>query len=85
MFEGRSGEELAGGATGIRPEEVAGGAATLVDPLDLASIASGIEKVLEDTAYAAEKCRQGLVSSKRFDWDIAARKTLDFYRQVLRG
>jgi glycosyltransferase involved in cell wall biosynthesis len=66
-------------------EEVAGGAATLVDPLDAASIAAGLEKVLEDPAYAAEKRTQGLVSSKRFDWDIAARKTLDFYRQVLRG
>jgi glycosyltransferase involved in cell wall biosynthesis len=64
-------------------EEVAGGAATLIDPLDAASIAMGIEKVLEDGAYAAEKKRLGLESSKRFDWDVAARQTLDFYRRVL--
>jgi glycosyltransferase involved in cell wall biosynthesis len=66
-------------------EEVAGGAATLVDPLDAASIAGGIEKVLEDQAYAAEKKRLGLEASQRFDWDVAARQTLDFYRQVLRA
>jgi glycosyltransferase involved in cell wall biosynthesis len=64
-------------------EEVAGGAATLVDPLDAGSIAAGLEKVLEDPALAAAQRQRGLEWSRRFDWDEAARQTLDFYRRVL--
>ena len=64
-------------------EEVAGGAATLVDPLDAGSIATGIERVLEDPARAESQRQRGLEWSRRFDWDQAARQTLDFYRRVL--
>jgi glycosyltransferase involved in cell wall biosynthesis len=64
-------------------EEVAGGAATLVNPLDTASIARGIERLLDDPAQAEEQRRLGLDRSRRFDWDTAAAQTLDFYRRVL--
>jgi glycosyltransferase involved in cell wall biosynthesis len=64
-------------------EEVAGGAATLVDPLDAGSIASGIERVLEDPARADSQRKRGLEWSRRFNWDDTAQKTLDFYRRVL--
>jgi alpha-1,3-rhamnosyl/mannosyltransferase len=64
-------------------EEVAGGAATLVNPLDTASIARGIERLLDDPAQAEAQRRQGLDRSRRFDWDTAAAQTLDFYRRVL--
>jgi glycosyltransferase involved in cell wall biosynthesis len=64
-------------------EEVAGGAATLVNPLDTRSIASGIEKLLDDPRRAEEQRRMGLERSRQFDWDISARKTLEFYRKVL--
>jgi glycosyltransferase involved in cell wall biosynthesis len=66
-------------------EEVAGGNATLVDPLDAGSIATGIERVLENPAEAESQRQAGLEWSRRFDWDEAARKTLDFYRRVLAG
>ena len=62
-------------------EEVAGGAATLVDPLDAGSIAAGIEKVLESPSTAESQRQRGLEWSRQFDWDVAARKTLEFYRQ----
>jgi glycosyltransferase involved in cell wall biosynthesis len=64
-------------------EEVAGGAATLVNPLDTRSIAAGIERVLDDPTRLEEQRRQGLERSQQFDWDLSARMTLAFYRTVL--
>lgn len=64
-------------------EEVAGEAATLVNPLDTESVASGIERILEDPEYADDRRRRGLEQSRKFDWDIAARQTVEFYRRVL--
>ena len=64
-------------------EEVAGEAALLVNPLDTRSIADGIEKVLDDRVLADRNRQRGLERSRAFDWDITARKTLDFYRSVL--
>jgi alpha-1,3-rhamnosyl/mannosyltransferase len=63
-------------------EEVAGGAATLVNPLDAASIASGIEELLDNPETAARQRTLGLEQSRRFDWDAAAAQTLAFYRRV---
>jgi glycosyltransferase involved in cell wall biosynthesis len=64
-------------------EEVAGGAATLVDPLNTKSIADGIERVLDDAALAERQRQKGLQQSLRFDWDATASRTLEFYRRVL--
>ena len=64
-------------------EEVAGEAATLVNPLDTRSIASGMEKILDDKPRAAKQRAMGLERSRQFDWDIAAARTLEFYRRVL--
>jgi glycosyltransferase involved in cell wall biosynthesis len=64
-------------------EEVAGGAATLVDPLNTRSIADGIERILHDPGLAAEQRRKGLEQSRLFDWDQATSLTLEFYRRVL--
>lgn len=64
-------------------EEVAGGAATLVNPLDTASIAGGIERLLDDPARRAEQRVKGLEASRRFDWDTSAGETLAFYERVL--
>jgi glycosyltransferase involved in cell wall biosynthesis len=64
-------------------EEVAGGAATLVDPLNTKSIADGIERVLDDPALAEQQRRKGLEQSLQFDWDSTAARTLEFYRRVL--
>jgi glycosyltransferase involved in cell wall biosynthesis len=59
-----------GGAT----EEVAGGSAVLVDPLDVDSIAAGIE--------AARDGSRGLERAKAYSWDESARLTLEAYREA---
>ncbi|HEX6701869.1 MAG TPA: glycosyltransferase family 1 protein [Gaiellaceae bacterium] len=65
----------AGGAT----EEVAAGAAVLVDPLDPASIAAGIEQA---AGRRDELRRDGLERARRFSWPDAARATADVYREA---
>jgi glycosyltransferase involved in cell wall biosynthesis len=64
-------------------EEVAGGAATLVNPLDTKSIAEGIERVLDDPKLAEQQRKKGLEQSRKFDWDTTTARTLEFYAKVL--
>jgi glycosyltransferase involved in cell wall biosynthesis len=64
-----------GGAT----EEVAGGAAVLVDPLDPAAIAAGIE---EACGRSEELRAHGLERAKAFSWDRVAQETRAVYEQV---
>jgi glycosyltransferase involved in cell wall biosynthesis len=64
-------------------EEIAGDAALLVDPRERRSIASGIERVLDDHAFAESLRRKGRERSTRFDWDATAKSTLGFYRKLL--
>jgi glycosyltransferase involved in cell wall biosynthesis len=64
-----------GGAT----EEVAGGAAVLVDPRDPAAIAAGIE---EAGARREELVRAGLERARAFSWTETARRTADVYREA---
>jgi len=66
----------AGGAT----EEVAGGAAVLVDPLDPASIASGIEEAI---ARSQELRRRGLERVQRFRWDEVRARTVEVYWEAI--
>jgi glycosyltransferase involved in cell wall biosynthesis len=61
-----------GGAT----EEVAGGAAVLVDPEDVASIASGITDAI---ARRAELRAAGLQRASVYSWDESARLLLQAY------
>jgi glycosyltransferase involved in cell wall biosynthesis len=65
----------AGGAT----EEVAGGAAVLVDPLDPASIAAGIS---DAAARREELARRGLERVRGRSWAEAARATEAVYREL---
>ncbi len=65
----------AGGAT----EEVAGGAAVLVDPRDPAAIAAGIE---EAERRRNELVALGLERAKAFSWAEAAAATVDVYREA---
>src|SRR5438552_14993550 len=64
-------------------EEVAGEAATLVNPLDTRSIADGIEAILDEPERRERQRRLGLERSRQFDWDNTAARTLEFYRRVL--
>jgi glycosyltransferase involved in cell wall biosynthesis len=59
--------------------EVAGGAAVLVDPLDTASIAAGIEEAI---ARRGELRPRGVARAQAFSWDESARRTLALYREA---
>jgi glycosyltransferase involved in cell wall biosynthesis len=65
-----------GGAT----EEVAGGAAVLVDPLDPASIAAGID---DADRRREELAALGLARAQSFSWDDVARRTVEVYEAAL--
>ncbi|HZR96885.1 MAG TPA: glycosyltransferase family 1 protein [Gaiellaceae bacterium] len=66
-----------GGAT----EEVAGGAAVLVDPLDVVSIADGIAAA----ASRADELRTlGLERARAFSWDDTAARTRAIYKEITR-
>ena len=65
---------------GTSTEEVAGGAAHLVDPLDVESIAAGISDALagDDAMRGAARDR-----ARRMSWSCTADMTVDAYRTVL--
>jgi glycosyltransferase involved in cell wall biosynthesis len=65
----------AGGAT----EEVAGGAAVLVDPHDVESIADGIETAMR---RRDELRVLGLERARAYSWDETARLTVAAYREA---
>ena len=55
--------------------EVVGDAAVAVDPLDVDSIATGIDRVAGDEQLRTELRSRGLVQAARFSWDETARRT----------
>ena len=65
---------------GSSTEEVSGGAAVLVDPTDVASIADGILRALEDRERWSQA---GLARSKSMTWETTAVRTLEVYREVV--
>ena len=60
-------------------EEVANGAAVLVDPLDPAEIASGIERAV---LQRDDLVRRGRERARMFTWRAAAEATIDVYREA---
>ena len=74
-----------GGARASAGAWVAGGAATLVDPLNTRSLADGIETLLDDRDQAQRQREAGLAQSQRYDWETTARLTLEFYNRVAGG
>jgi len=64
-----------GGST----EEVAGDAAVLVDPLDPAAIAAGIDEALAGRAALRER---GFARVGEFSWEETARRTVEVYREA---
>jgi glycosyltransferase involved in cell wall biosynthesis len=65
--------------------EVAGDAAYLVDPTNVAAIGDGITRLLEDKEYRRELSERGKRRSEQFDWSKTARQTLDVYHEVVDG
>ena len=65
-----------GGAT----EEVADGAAVLVDPLDPSDIAAGIERAVAERDLLASR---GIARARAFTWPAVADATVAVYREAL--
>jgi glycosyltransferase involved in cell wall biosynthesis len=64
---------------GTAMEEVANGAAVLVDAQDTAEIAAGIERAV---AERDELVLRGLERARSFTWDAVAAATVDVYREA---
>lgn len=62
--------------------EVAGGSACLVDPHDVASLRSGLERVLRDASYRCELIETGRANRARFSLPHVARQYLDLYSEL---
>ncbi len=56
--------------------ELAGEAALLVDPLDVAAIESGLTRLIGDAELRAELVQRGYRQAERFTWEAAAEATL---------
>jgi glycosyltransferase involved in cell wall biosynthesis len=63
-------------------KEIAGDAALLMNPNDTDSIASGIQKILEDQELREALSAKGLERSSLFTWDLCASKTLELLEKV---
>ena len=66
-------------------KELAEGAAVLVDPESVESIAAGMARVLEDATLRSELIAAGRVRSRDFTWRRCARETLDVLERAYSG
>jgi glycosyltransferase involved in cell wall biosynthesis len=64
-------------------DDVAGGAACLVDPENVASIRAGIERVLGDADYRRELVAAGYRNRERFRPAVAAAQYAQIYRELV--
>ncbi|HRI88405.1 MAG TPA: glycosyltransferase family 1 protein [Candidatus Hydrogenedentes bacterium] len=62
--------------------EVAGGAAVLVDPLNVESIANGMQRLLEDSTLRADCIAKGKKRAAELTWEKTAEGALRVYRSV---
>jgi glycosyltransferase involved in cell wall biosynthesis len=65
---------------GTSTEEVAGGAAVLVDPLSIESIAAGLSEAL---ANVDQLRANGIARAAQAPWSATAEATMSAYREVL--
>jgi glycosyltransferase involved in cell wall biosynthesis len=70
-------------SAGTATEEVAGGAAVLVDPTDVGAIAEAIDSVLGDQQLAARLGSAGRARAAELTWERAAASTVDAYREAM--
>jgi alpha-1,3-rhamnosyl/mannosyltransferase len=63
--------------------EVAGCAGSLVDPERADDIAQGIQRVLDDDAYAALCTSRGVERARAFSWADTARRVYETYRDAM--
>jgi glycosyltransferase involved in cell wall biosynthesis len=65
--------------------EVVGDAGLLVDPLEPAQIAAGLERLAADKGLAADLAARGRERAVGFTWDRAAASIIELYHRVARG
>lgn len=63
-------------------QEVAGGAACLVDPFDVSSIRAGVLSVVRDAEYRKSLLQAGFRNAARFKSDIVAQKYANLYKEI---
>ena len=66
-------------------QEIAGGYAYLVDPMDVDAIATGIALLATDEKVRSDFIELGKKRALDFSWDKAAERTLEVYAAALRG
>jgi glycosyltransferase involved in cell wall biosynthesis len=62
--------------------EVAGDAALLVNPEDIAELGDTLVRVLEDRALQSALREKGFERARQFTWEKAARRTHALYREL---
>ncbi|MDQ3956846.1 MAG: glycosyltransferase family 4 protein [Actinomycetota bacterium] len=67
---------------GTSTEEVAGGAAVLVDPSDASSIAAGMQELIDDGGRAAALRDAGRARAAEYGWERTARMLVEAYEEV---
>jgi glycosyltransferase involved in cell wall biosynthesis len=65
--------------------EVAGDAAILVDPRDVAAIRDALRRLVEDADLRRRLSAAGTARLRRFSWEHTARETLAVYERALAG
>ena len=63
--------------------EVAGDAALLVNPFDVASISSGLNQLTGNPELRKELIQNGLKRSREFSWTTAVQQTWQVYRELV--
>lgn len=66
-------------SSGNALEEIAGGAALVVDPREEGTLAACISGVLDDSLFAAELSRRSLERAAQFSWSRAARQLIEIF------
>ncbi|NII24078.1 glycosyltransferase family 4 protein [Pseudoflavitalea sp. X16] len=64
-------------------KEVAGEGACLVDPLNVASIRAGVERVIQDKSYREAIIQKGLKNVKQYEAIAIAEKYFQVYKNVI--
>ena len=62
--------------------EVAGGAAKLINPLDLEDISSALRECLDSGSWRNQARERGIERAADFSWDQCARQTVDVYASI---
>jgi len=63
--------------------EVAGGAACLVDPYNVASIKEGLGRLINDAAYREQLLEKGFENIKRFEPQKIAEEYYSLYKEIM--